>query len=168
MQEEIFIALDTETTGLSPINNEIIEVSAIKYKGNKKIASFSTLIKPNANIPYNITRITGISNDMVKNAPKKEDIEEKLTNFIGENTIIAHNANFDMNFLNNSFNNKFIKNKVIDTVKLSRKMYPYLPNHKLSTVAEHIGVTENGYHRAEFDCECCAKIYIKYLKEKED
>lgn len=71
-QEETFIALDTETTGLSPINNEIIEVSAIKYKGNKKIETFTTLIKPNANIPYNITRITGISNDMVKNAPKKK------------------------------------------------------------------------------------------------
>ena len=166
-QEEIFVALDTETTGLSPRNNEIIEVSAIKYKGSKKLETFSTLIKPNANIPYNITRITGISNDMVKSAPKKEEIAEKLIEFIGNNTIVAHNASFDMNFLNNSFDNKFIKNKVVDTVKLSRMMHPYLPNHKLSTVAEHIGVKEDGYHRAEFDCECCAKIYIKYLESKE-
>lgn len=164
--DDIFVAIDTETTGLSPIYNEIIEVSAIKYKGNKKLDSFSTLIKPEAPIPYNITRITGISNDMVKNAPRKEEIKEELVNFIGNNTIVAHNASFDMNFLNNSFDNKFKNNKIIDTVKLSRIMHPELPNHKLSTVSEYIGITEDGYHRAEFDCECCAKIYMKYLERE--
>lgn len=167
-KDKVFVAIDTETTGLSPVNNELIEVSAIKYDGNKKLESFSTLIKPSGNIPYHITRITGISNDMVKNAPTKNDIEEKLVDFIGNNVIVAHNASFDMNFLNNSFGNKFKNNKVIDTVKLSRMMHPNLPNHKLSTVAEYIGVKEDGYHRAEFDCECCAKIYMKYLNFKED
>lgn len=80
-KEEIFVALDVETTGLSPITNELIEVSAIKYKGNKKIDTFSTLIKPKVEIPYYITKITGITNDMVKNAPEIEEVMPRI-NFL--------------------------------------------------------------------------------------
>lgn len=88
----------------------------------------------------------------------------KLVEFIGNHIIVAHNANFDVSFLQNNSNKSFSKNKVIDTVALSRKMLPNLPNHKLNTVARYIGIQEDGFHRAEFDCECCAKIYIKYLE----
>lgn len=161
--ENIFVALDTETTGLSPIYNELIEISAIKYKGKEKVGTFSTLIKPKAKIPYAITRITGITNEMVANSPNIERVMPNLIKFIGETTIIAHNANFDLRFLQENSNGSFSKNKVIDTVKLSRQMHPFLPNHKLATVAKYIGITEEGFHRAEFDCECCAKIYMKYL-----
>lgn len=161
--EKVFVALDTETTGLSPIYNELIEVSAIKYKGKNKIETFSTLIKPKCEIPYHITKITGIDNDMVQEAPRVEKVMIELIQFIGKNPIVAHNASFDMGFLNQNSNGSFRRNKVIDTVALSRKMHPYLPNHKLGTVAKYLGVTEDGFHRAEFDCECCAKIYMKYL-----
>lgn len=163
-KENVFVAIDVETTGLSPFANELIEVSAIKYKGNKKIDTFSTLIRPKVQIPYYITKITGITNDMVKNAPEVEEVMPELIRFVGESPIVAHNANFDYKFIQNYSNNSFSKNQVIDTVPIGRKLYPELPNHKLGTIARHIGITEDGFHRAEFDCECCAKIYMEYLK----
>ena len=89
---DIFVAIDVETTGLSPINNELIEVSAIKYEGTKKIDTFSTLIKPKVSIPYYITNITGITNEMVQSSPKVEEIMPLLIDFIGDNPIVAHNA----------------------------------------------------------------------------
>ena len=163
-KEEIFVALDVETTGLSPFANELIEVSAIKYKGSTKLDTFSTLIRPKMQIPYHITKITGITNEMVKDAPEVEEIMPELISFVGDLSIVAHNANFDYKFIQNYSNHSFSKNKVIDTVPIGRKLYPGLPNHKLGTIAKHIGITEEGFHRAEFDCECCAKIYMEYLK----
>ena len=162
--KNIFVAIDVETTGLSPITNELIEVSAIKYDGNKRVDTFSTLIKPKVRIPYYITNITGITNDMVEEAPEVEEVMPELIDFVGDLPIVAHNANFDYKFIQNYSNNSFTKNKVIDTVPIGRRLYPELPNHKLGTIAKHIGITEDGFHRAEFDCECCAKIYMEYLK----
>ncbi len=164
--DNIFVAIDVETTGLSPIKNELIEISAIKYDNNIKIGTFSTLVKPKTRIPYNITNITGITNEMVEESPYIEEVMPKLVEFIGKLPIVAHNANFDYNFIQNYSGNQFSKNKVIDTVVIGRKLYPNLLNHKLGTIAKHIGITEDGFHRAEFDCECCAKIYIEYLKQK--
>ena len=163
-KEETFVAVDVETTGLSPVYNELIEISAIKYDGAKKIDTFSTLVKPKKEVSDIITNLTGITNKMLENAPQIEEVMPKLVEFIGNHIIVAHNANFDVSFLQNNSNKSFSKNKVIDTVALSRKMLPNLPNHKLNTVARCIGIQEDGFHRAEFDCECCAKIYIKYLE----
>lgn len=165
-ESNIFVAIDVETTGLSPIQNELIEVSAIKYNGNKKIDTFSTLIKPKARIPYYITNITGITNEMVQDSPCVEEVMPSLVEFIGDSPIVAHNANFDYKFIQNYSKNAFSKNTLIDTVQIGRRLYPSLPNHKLGTIAKHIGITEDGFHRAEFDCECCARIYMKYLEEK--
>lgn len=167
IQETIFVAVDVETTGLSPLANELIEISAIKYKGIEKIDTFSTLIKPKSKIPYYITNITGITNEMVANSPIVEEIMPVLVDFIGESPIVAHNANFDYSFLQSYSNNSFSKNQVIDTVRIGRRLFPSLPNHKLGTIARHIGIMEDGFHRAEFDCECCAKIYIKSLESEE-
>lgn len=164
LNSNIFVAIDVETTGLSPINNELIEVSAIKYEGDKRIDTFSTLIKPKQSIPYYITNITGITNEMVEDCPYIEEIMPRLIEFISDYPIVAHNANFDYQFIQNYSKNSFSKNKVIDTVAIGRKLYPRLPNHKLGTIAKYIGITEDGFHRAEFDCECCARIYIEYLK----
>lgn len=163
-KEVKFVAIDVETTGLSPVYNELIEVSAIKYEGAKKVGTFSTLIKPKKEVSSTITKLTGITNKMLQNAPEVEKVMPELITFIGNDTIVAHNANFDYSFLQNNSNKSFTKNKVIDTVAISRKMLPNLPNHKLNTVARCIGIQEEGFHRAEFDCECCAQIYIKYLE----
>lgn len=162
-REEDFVALDVETTGFSPVLNELIEISAIQYHGREKINTFTTLVKPKAPIPYNITQLTGIDNEMVKNAKPIEEIMPELIKFIGHNIIVAHNAGFDVSFLQSYSHNSFSKNKIVDTVKLSRIMHPELINHKLGTVARYMGIKEDGFHRAEFDCECCARIYMKYI-----
>ena len=162
--DKIFVSIDTETTGLSPVANELIEISAIKYNRNKKIDTFSTLIKPKNEIPYHITKITGISNEMAEKSPCIEKVTPELISVVGSNPLVAHNANFDMGFLRYNSNNSFMENEIIDTLELSRKMAPNLPNHKLGTMAKYIGITEEGFHRAEFDCECCAMIYMKYNK----
>lgn len=161
-----FVAIDVETTGLSPIYNELIEISAIRYKEGKKIDSYSTLIRPKEKIPYFITKITGITNEMVENAPLVEIAMREFVKFIGKDDIVAHNANFDYRFIQSYSNNSFSENKVVDTVRISKKLAPHLPNHKLGTVAKYIGIKEEGFHRAEFDCECCAKIYIMYLEKQ--
>lgn len=101
--------------------------------------------------------------EMVVNAPKVQEVMPKLIEFVGDNPIVAHNASFDVGFLQHYSNNSFSQNKVIDTVVLSRRMNPFLPNHKLGTVAKYMGITDDGFHRAEFDCECCAQIYMKYI-----
>ena len=163
-KETKFVAIDVETTGLYPLYNELIEISAIKYEGAKKLDTFSTLIKPKKEVSNTITNLTGITNKMLEDAPTIEKVMPELIEFIGDNPIVAHNANFDYSFLQNNSNKSFTNNKVIDTVAISRKMLPNLPNHKLNTVARYIGIQEEGYHRAEFDCECCAKIYMKYLE----
>lgn len=163
-KETKFVAIDVETTGLSPLYNELIEISAIKYEGAKKLDTFSTLIKPKKEVSSTITNLTGITNKMLEDAPTIEKVMPDLIEFIGDNPIVAHNANFDYSFLQNNSNKSFTNNKVIDTVAISRNMLPNLPNHKLNTVARYIGIQEEGYHRAEFDCECCAKIYMKYLE----
>lgn len=160
---DLFVAIDVETTGFSPILNELIEISAIKYNGREKLETFTTLIKPENPIPLNITILTGISNEMVVNAPKVQEVMPKLIEFVGDNPIVAHNASFDVGFLQHYSNNSFSQNKIIDTVVLSRRMNPFLPNHKLGTVAKYMGITDDGFHRAEFDCECCAQIYMKYI-----
>lgn len=97
-KEANFVAIDVETTGLSPVYNELIEISAIKYEKAKKKDTFSTLIKPKKEISDTITNITGITNEMVKNAPNIEQVMPKLIDFIGEYPIVAHNANFDYSF----------------------------------------------------------------------
>ena len=117
-KEAKFVAVDVETTGLSPLYNELIEVSAIKYEGAKKIDTFSTLIKPKKEISSTITNITGITNKMLENAPELDKVMPELVNFIGDNPIVAHNANFDYSFLQNNSNRSFTKNKVIDTVAI--------------------------------------------------
>lgn len=165
-EENIFVAVDVETTGLSPLTSELIEISAIKYKDGTKLETYTSLIKPIQPIPDKITQLTGITNTMVKEERPVLEVMREVIDFIRSYPIVAHNAPFDVSFLQMYSNHSFTKNKVIDTVKLGRMMYPQLMNHKLGTIAKHIGIKENGFHRAEFDCECCAKIYLAYLQKQ--
>ena len=122
-KEVKFVAVDVETTGLSPVYNELIEISAIKYDGAKKIDTFSTLVKPKKEVSDIITNLTGITNKMLENAPQIEDVMPKLVEFIGNHIIVAHNANFDVSFLQNNSNKSFSKNKVIDMSSKQNKNF---------------------------------------------
>ncbi len=156
-----YIVIDTETTGLDPEYDELIEVCAVKVIGDHEVDRFSTLIKPSHEISSFITDLTGISNDMLRDAPLPEKVIPELYKFIGKEMLVAHNAHFDINFLydymdnylNETFNNDFIC-----TMRLSRRIFPEFENHKLKTICENLLINVPT-HRALEDAISSWEVY---------
>ena len=163
-----YTVVDIETTGLSPDSCEIIEISAIKYVNFEKVSSFSTLIKPQNRISYFITKLTGITNDMVKDAPDISTAILDFQGYIGKDILMGYNVNFDINFLYDNLmrcHNIPLTNDFVDVLRFARKALPDLKNRSQTTVAEYYGISAFGAHRAERDCEICNACYLK-LKEE--
>lgn len=156
-----YTLIDIETTGLSSMYDEIIELSAIKVRENKIVNTFSSLIKPKYRIDGFITELTGITNEMVQNAPRIKSIIQDYINFISDDIVIGYNINFDINFIYDNyleckkleFNNNFI-----DLMRICRKLC-LLQNHKLKTVAEYYNISTDGHHRGLTDCNITFEIY---------
>lgn len=155
-----FVVLDFETTGLSCVDDRIIEIAAIRYVNGIETNKFVSLVNPLMSIPAEATQVNNITNHMVADAPPERYLIPKLIDFLGDSLIVGHNANFDVKFLeiaaqrygyNVSYN-------YIDTISVSKKIFPGLPNYKLSTIAENLGRDINGMHRAEEDVRVCAEI----------
>lgn len=164
---ENYVVLDIETTGLSPIDNDIIEIAAIQIKNGRILNKFNTLINPGYPIPPFISNLTGITNQMICTAPFIKDIIPDLVNFIGDLPIIAHNAPFDMRFISHNLK-KFglsINNGVIDTLQVSRQLYPHFESHKLSVVANKLGVNVINAHRAMADVKILNDIFNVMLSD---
>ncbi len=157
-----FTVFDIETTGLSALNNHITEIGAVKVRGGEVLEVFNTFVNPGEHIPENITELTGISDDMVKDAPDEKSAVSEFLKFAGDNIIIAHNANFDVGFIGRvaSDNGLDFGNAYLDTVALSRYVNPELKNHKLDTLAEYFGLGDFNHHRACDDAEMLARIFI--------
>ena len=158
-----YTIIDIETTGLSSFGAEIIEVSALRYRGDELAAQYSELIKPAAPIPYFITQLTGITNAMVRTARPRTDVLGEFRDFLGGDVLIGHNVNFDVNFLYDEFTRYLsapLANDFIDVMRLSRRYLPNLPNHKQITVAEYFCLDTAGAHRALKDTELCAGNYL--------
>lgn len=152
---EDYTVVDIETTGFDPMFDEIIEVAGIKYRGRNEVGRFQSLVKPDDGIPDYITALTGITNEMVADAPGIEDVLPRFLEFIGEDLVVGHNVHFDVNFIYDyaeDFELKPFSNDLVDTLRLSRRMYPELQSHKLSALAAHFGVEPDGEHRALADC----------------
>ncbi|MCK9443608.1 MAG: PolC-type DNA polymerase III [Tissierellaceae bacterium] len=160
-----FVVFDIETTGLSAINDKITEIGAIKIENGKIVDSFSQLINPERPIPDLITQITGITDDMVREMPTIDDVIFSFKEFIGEHVLVAHNASFDTGFIRENMknNNLELKNPVLDTLELSRAVFPSLKSHKLNIVAKHLSVELINHHRAVDDATATAEILIKIL-----
>ena len=162
-----YTVIDIETTGLSSFGAEIIEVSALRYREDALAAQYSELIKPAAPIPYFITQLTGITNAMVKGARPRTEVLGEFRDFLGDDLLIGHNVNFDVNFLYDEFTRYLgapLSNDFIDVMRLSRRYLPSLPNHKQITVAEYFGLDTEGAHRALKDTELCAGNYLGIKK----
>lgn len=156
-----YTVIDIETTGLSSVRNEIIELSALKIRNNKVSKTFTTLVKPQGKINYFISKLTGITNQMVASAQPIDSILDKYIEFIGNDIIIGHNVNFDINFIYDNYLkyfNKEFSNDYIDTCSMSRKICN-LKHHKLNIVADYYNIDSSGHHRAEQDCYMTYKIY---------
>ncbi len=166
-----YIVIDLETTGLSPEYNEIIEFAGIKVVDGKEIESMSILICPKKQITAEVTAINGIDNKMVKNCPSIEAVLPEILAYIGDNVIVGHNVNFDVNFLYEASMKvleKPLTNDFLDTMRLSKRLYPEMPHHRLSDLIEKFGVGDFVEHRALGDTrqtmECLKKMQV-YMQE---
>lgn len=151
-----YTVLDLETTGFDPQFDNIIEIAALRVRSGEIVDSFSTLVKPYDEIDEFITELTGITNDMLSTAPTPEDIFPSVREFIGEDIIVGHNVNFDINFLYDWFEiilKEPFTNDFIDTMRIARKALSELPHHRLKDVSDAVGVVPGGAHRAAADCQ---------------
>ena len=120
-----YTVIDIETTGFDPYFNEIIELSALKVRDKKIVGEFSTLVKPNVPVSEFITKLTGITNEELENAPKIENVISKYIEFIGDDTLLGHNTGFDINFIYDAYLkycNKHFDNYYMDTLRISRRV----------------------------------------------
>ena len=162
-----YVVFDTETTGLDPSCDKIIEISAIKFIDNKKVETFSTLINPKEVINPFITQLTGIKQEDLKDKPTINEVIPQFFDFIEDLTLVAHNAPYDIKMLaSECYRNKkeLCNNKIIDTVTLAKRIIPResIENYKLATLKEYLGLNYDS-HRALDDCETCSKVYQLYL-----
>lgn len=162
-----YTIIDLETTGLDSEFDEIIEISALKIKNDCVIDEYSTLIKPNFPINTFITELTGITNEMVENAPTIEQEIKRLINFIGNDILIGHNINFDINFICNNYNkiekDNFI-NDYVDTLRLARRILSDLHHHRLIDLVKYYEIKSDGFHRSSKDCKNTLEVYL-HLKQ---
>ncbi|MBQ7968248.1 MAG: PolC-type DNA polymerase III [Clostridia bacterium] len=159
--DDEFCIFDIETTGLSAQTCKITEIGAVIFKNGEVTDVFSTYVDPECPIPQNIIEITGITDDMVKGAPKTEEAVKNFLEFVGDRILIAHNASFDIGFIKKACEDHKIhfKPTYIDTVALSRFLNPDLKKHKLNILAEYYNLGEFGHHRAYNDAEMLSKIF---------
>lgn len=156
-----YVVFDIETTGLDPEIDEIIEIGAVKIKDGIKIDTFNSLIKPEYEIDEFITELTGITNEMVENAPSINEVLPKFMDFINDYIIIGHNVNFDINFIYDNLeelNISPITNDFVDTLRISRRLIPELKHHKLSDLANYFNIDTNGSHRSLKDVEITFEV----------
>ncbi len=162
-----YVVIDIETTGVSPRWDEIIEIAALKICDNEICASFESLVKPPFKIPSFVTELTGISNDMVADSPCINEILPSFFDFIGDSIILGHNVHFDINFIYDKgleANLTPVSNNFIDTLRLSRKLYPELSHHRLADMVDFFRIDTSTYHRALADCESTFKCF-KAIKQ---
>ena len=151
-----YVVFDLETTGISPKNDRIIEISAVKVKNHIIIDEFSELVNPECEIPFRASQINGITDDMVKDARTFEKVLPDFLDFIGEEILVGHSIhNFDMKFLYRECKDiygKVLGNDYIDTLYLARKYLPKLSHHRLVDLADYFAISSEGAHRALNDC----------------
>ena len=160
-----YTVIDFETTGLEPAQDEVIEFAAVRVCDGEIGLHLSSLCRPRAEIPAKITQITGITGAMTQEYPLFETFLPSLLDFIGTDSVAAHNAPFDMGFLRAYCHRagRIFSPAELCTVRMARRQLPHLPNHRLQTVAEHLGVGSGGYHRALGDAMTTAEILIRLL-----
>ena len=164
--DDTYVVFDIETTGLSKEKEMITEIGAVKVADGKIIDRFSTFVNPQRPISAEITKLTGITDDMVKDAPTIENILPEFLKFCEDTVLVAHNASFDTGFIRIAAERAGLgelHHTIVDTLELARALLPELNKHKLDIVCEHLGVTLNGHHRAVNDAEATAEVFIKFL-----
>ena len=170
LMNQEYIVYDTETTGLNPKTDQMIEIGAVKVINNEIVDRFDELIACDHPLPKIITELTNITDEMLKGKDSEENVTKRFLDFCGDLPLVAHNAAFDISFVESAVEKYGLKpftNTVIDTMGLARVMYPDWKNHKLSTLVKNLEVEwdEEKHHRADYDCEGTAYCFYKMVKK---
>lgn len=165
----VFTAFDTETTGLNPQKGDrLLEIGAVRFSKDGVLATYNQLINPCRPIPCEASRINHITQDMVRDCPTEAAVLPGFINFIGTSVLVAHNANFDMKFVNHalaSSNFSQLRNRVEDTVHLARLLFPELEKHSLQFLARHFGIDPGNAHRASDDARVCMEVLLRCFRQ---
>ena len=167
--EQEYVVFDTETTGFTPYNDQMIEIGAVKIKNGVVTDRFDELINPGRKLPEKIVELTNITDEMLAPCDTEENATKRFLAFVGDLPMVAHNAKFDIGFISaamNKYNLGEFKNTVIDTMSMARMLYPEWKNHKLSTLVKNLDVPwdENEHHRGDYDSEGTAIAFYKMAK----
>ena len=158
-----YVIFDLETTGISPNYDEVIEISALKVKGGEVVDEFNTLVNPGRKIPFGATKVNGITNAMVAEAPAFSHVLAEFLDFAEDLVLVGHNiARFDMKFIwrdAEQYFGEIPQNNYVDTLQVARKHLPKMEHHRLVDLAEHYGISSEGAHRALNDCYMNQKVY---------
>ena len=168
--DEEFIVFDVETTGLSKTRDRLTEIGAVRIVNGEITDSFNTFVNPEMPIPERVVKLTGITDDMVADAPTEEDAVRSFFAFCGDSPLVAHNASFDTGFLSEVCRRHGMEYNYtsLDTVPFCRALYKGLKNYKLDTVSEHLNLPKFNHHRACDDARALALIFLRLMEDSKD
>ncbi|MFV0364163.1 MAG: PolC-type DNA polymerase III [Suipraeoptans sp.] len=168
--DDTYVVFDIETTGFSAISDKIIEIGAVKVVGGEIVDNFSSFVNPRVPIPFKITQLTSITDQMVMSAESIEEVLPKFLNFVGDAALVAHNAGFDVGFIEQNMRYQEIEGQftVLDTIALARILLPTLSRFKLNTVAKALNISLENHHRAVDDAKATAEIFVKFISMLKD
>ncbi len=164
--DDTYVVFDIETTGFSAINDRIIEIGAVKVQNGEIIDKYSVFVNPEIPIPFDITNLTSITDEMVMDSPTIDVILPEFLEFVGDASLVAHNASFDVGFIEQNCKKLGIQKKYtyLDTVALARVLLPTLSKYKLNIVAKALGISLENHHRAVDDAGATAEIFVKFIE----
>lgn len=168
--DDSYVVFDIETTGLSPKFCKIIEIGAVKIENGEITDTFSHFVNPEIPIPYNITKLTSITDDMVMEAETIETLLPKFLEFVGDSVLVAHNARFDVSFIRKFAHDlgRTVENSVVDTMTLGHVLCPELGKFTLDRICKHLGIKLENHHRAVDDAAATAEIFLRFIKMLKD
>ena len=168
--DDIYVVFDLETTGFSPIKDRIIEIGAVKVEHGVITDKFSTFVNPKVPIPFQITQLTSVTDQMVMGAPDIETVLPQFLEFIGDAALVAHNASFDVSFIEQNCRYQDIQPDFtsVDTVSMARILLPTLSKYKLNVVANALHISLENHHRAVDDAGATAEIFVKFVEMLKD
>ena len=172
LTDAIYVVFDVETTGLSAVYDTIIELAAVKMHKGNVIDTFEEFIDPGHPLSQTTINLTGITDEMVRGSKSEEEVLKLFKEFCGDDILVAHNASFDMGFLNTSYEKYDMPeapNPVIDTLELSRLLHPEMKSHRLNTLSKKYNINLEQHHRAIYDSEATGHLCWLFVKKaKED
>lgn len=169
--DDTYVVFDIETTGLSSVDDRIIEIAAVKVHKGEIVDRFESFVNPHRTISPKIQQLTGITNEMVKDAPELDEVLVRFRAFVGDAVLVAHNARFDTGFLAVNYRRigqEPLASPVLDTLELARALYPNLRNHRLNTLCEKFGIPLVQHHRAVYDAEATGYLLWKMLLDAKE